>query len=281
MDNEFTLVSEGKIKESIKEQLSQMPIAYQLAINYFGWLKKCQEIGEKFNLLEKEIHDLKTKVALVLLGLSNMDALHEFLDNEIGGTGWEIIEDSIIENILDPMSELIEMIEKYDINSPTLFYFEDIYTLDLPALLKNSILSGTRDIPNNNLTMKYYDCKLDTTFLNALDTLRIGFAWEEKEMKICPQTFDLTLLPKNKKLNDNQIAFMVDSIFKSCEGSPDQAYGLSDLMRFKGGTCSFMLFDHPNGHDIGISQNDSVGVSVNINITYEDFLKFRGRHYSY
>jgi hypothetical protein len=128
--------------------------------------------------------------------------------------------------------------------------------------------------------MKYYDSALDRTYLNCFDRLRIGIVWEDKVIKIDPQSLDITLLPRIKKLTKNQISFMLDSIFKSCESIPDQAYGLSDIWRFLEGECSFILLDHPNGHDIGISQNDDIGFSVNINIGYDDFLKFRKKYCS-
>src|ERR1035437_284037 len=174
--NEFVLSSESKIKESIKEELAKLPFQVQLAINSFVWLKKCQQIGEAFSLTENEIHNFKVEVALVILGLSNMDALHEFLDSEIGGTGWEKIEGLVTEKILGPLLDLIEMLEQYDVTRPIYCYFEDIYTLDLPKLLKTSILSGTRVLEDGKFTIKYYHCELNTAFFNSFDILRISFA---------------------------------------------------------------------------------------------------------
>ena len=109
-----------KIKELIKEPMSKIPKSNQQAINSFDWLKKCQEIGEKHNLFDDEsvgVNDLtalKTEVALVLIGLSDLKTLHRYIDDEIGGTGWQEIEDEIIENIFSPIGEILEIIEKYD-----------------------------------------------------------------------------------------------------------------------------------------------------------------------
>jgi hypothetical protein len=279
MENEFVLISEGKIKESIKEELSKLPIEYQQAISSFGWLKKCQKICEKFNLTETEIHNFKLEVALLLLGLSDIDTLHEFLDNEIGGTGWEKIEDLVIENIMEPIGYVIDKIDKNEITFPTLLYFDDIYKLDLPKLIAKTSLSGKRKSTVGTFYFNYYDCVLDTTFLNAFDTIRIEIAWEEKEIKIDHQgrTLGLTLLSKNKNLNKNQIAFAVESIVQSCkvDGILDGAFSEYEAKDFIEGNKNFLLFDHPNGHDIGIHRNDEVGISVDISITFEDFLKFK------
>jgi len=279
MENEFVLESENKIKESIKEALSKLPIEYQQAINSFGWLKECHKISEKFNLTESEIHNFKLEVALLLLGLSDMDTLHEFLNNEIGGTGWERIEELVLENIANPIGYVFAKIDNNEITFPTLLYFENIYTLDLPALLKNSTLSGSRPILDGKMTKKYYDCSLATTFLNAFDILRIGFVWEEKEIRIDPQgrTLELILLSKNKTLNKNQIAFAIDSIVQSCkvDGELDGAFSEYEAKEFIEGNKDFLLFDHSNGHDIGIHRNNEVGISVDICVTYEDFLNFR------
>lgn len=103
-----------KIKESIKEQVSKLPKANQQAINSFDWLKKCQEIGENHKLLDDEIQGLKTEVALVLVGLSDLATLHRYIDLDIGGIGWEEIENEVIETILSPMGEILEIIEKHN-----------------------------------------------------------------------------------------------------------------------------------------------------------------------
>ncbi len=281
MGNEFSLDSEDKIKESIKEELSKIPFEYQQAINTFGWQKECQKIGEKFKLTESEIHNFKLEVAFLILGISDLDTLYEFLENEIGGTGWETIEELVIKNILNPIEYVFGNIDNNEIVFPTLLYFNNIYTLDLPTLLKKSTLSGSRQIHDGKLTIKYYDCPLSTTFLNAFDILRIGFVWEEKEIKIDPQgrTLELILLTKDKTLNKNQIAFAIDSIMQSCkvDGKLNGSFSEYEAKAFIEGNKNFLLFDHPNGHDIGIHRNDEVGISADICVTYEDFLKFRNQ----
>jgi hypothetical protein len=100
--------------EQVIEQMSKLPKAHQQAINSFDWQRKCQEIGEKHNLLEEEITGLQTEVILVLMGLSDLDTLHRYIDLEIGGTGWQEIEVFIVDNVLSPISDIMEIIVKYD-----------------------------------------------------------------------------------------------------------------------------------------------------------------------
>jgi hypothetical protein len=100
--------------EQIREQISKLPRANQQAINSFDWQKKCQEIGEQHNLSEEEITGLQTEVALVLMGLSDLSTLHRYIDDEIGGTGWQEIEAFVVDNVLSPIAEIMEIIVKYD-----------------------------------------------------------------------------------------------------------------------------------------------------------------------
>jgi hypothetical protein len=107
------------LKENLIEPMSKLPESLQRAINSFDWLKKCEEIGGKYNIIDidevghGELAGLKAEVALVLVGLSDLDTLHRYIDVEIGGTRWQELEREIIENILDPIGEIWEIIEKY------------------------------------------------------------------------------------------------------------------------------------------------------------------------
>lgn len=100
--------------ERIKEHMSKLPKTHQQAINSFDWQRKCQEIGGKHSLLEEDITGLQTEVALVLMGLSDLQTLHRYIDDEIGGTGWQGIEAFVVDNVLSPISEIMEIIVKYD-----------------------------------------------------------------------------------------------------------------------------------------------------------------------
>lgn len=100
--------------EHVIEEMAKLPKAQQQAINSFDFQKKCHEIGEKHNLSEEEITGLKTEVLLVLMGLSDLVTLHRYIDDEIAGTGWQEIEAFVVENVISPMSEILEIILKYD-----------------------------------------------------------------------------------------------------------------------------------------------------------------------
>jgi len=100
--------------ERIREELAKLPRPNQQAINAFDWQRKCQEIGTAHNLTEDEITGLQSEVVLVLMGLSDLQTLHRYIDDEIGGTGWQNIEAYIVDNVLSPISEIMEIIVKYD-----------------------------------------------------------------------------------------------------------------------------------------------------------------------
>ncbi len=279
MQNESVIESERKIKESIKDELTKLPSEYQQAISTSGWFRKCQKIGEKYYLSEAEIHNLKIEVALLILGLSDMDTFHEFLNTEIGGNQLENIEELIFDNILNPIGYVFDKLNNNEIHFPTHLYFDNIYTLDLPGLLARTSLSGKRKSTVSAQIFNYYDCILDTIFLNAFDILRIEIAWEEKDISIEHQdrSIGIMLLSKNRKLHRNQIAFVIDSIVQSCkmDGELRGTHSEFECKEFIEGNKEFLLLDHPNGHDIGIHRSDELGVYLDFSITYTEFLLYR------
>lgn len=93
---------------------SKLPKPHQQAINSFEWQRKCQEIGEQHNLSESDVTGLQAEVALVLMGLSDLRALHRYIDDEIAGTGWQDIEASVINDIISPIGEIFEIIASHD-----------------------------------------------------------------------------------------------------------------------------------------------------------------------
>jgi hypothetical protein len=102
------------LQASIREQLSKLPKPNQQAINSFDWERKCHEIGEQHNLLESEITGLQAEVALVLMGLSDLRTLHRYIDDEIAGTGWQHIESSVVNGVISPIAEILEIIVNYN-----------------------------------------------------------------------------------------------------------------------------------------------------------------------
>ena len=102
------------LQASIREELVKLPKPYQQAINSFDWPRKCEEIGARHDLLEDEIAGLQAEVALVLMGLSDLRTLHRYIDDEIAGTGWREIEASVVNDVISPIAEILEIIVKYD-----------------------------------------------------------------------------------------------------------------------------------------------------------------------
>jgi hypothetical protein len=102
------------VEQSIKEEMAKLPKPNQQAINAFDWRRKCQEIGDRHNLLDTEISGLQAEVILVLMGLSDFTALHRHIDDEIGGTGWQDIEASVVNDVISPIAEILEIIVQHD-----------------------------------------------------------------------------------------------------------------------------------------------------------------------
>jgi len=102
------------VEQTIKEEMAKLPKPNQQAISAFDWRRKCQEIGERHNLLETEISGLQGEVILVLMGLSDLATLHRHIDGEIGGTGWQDIEESVVNDVISPIAEILEIIVQYD-----------------------------------------------------------------------------------------------------------------------------------------------------------------------
>jgi hypothetical protein len=108
-----------KLKEDLIEPMSKLPTAMQQAINSIDWLRKCEEIGGKYNIIDvkevghSELSELKAEVALVLVGLSDFYTLHDFIFNNLGGTQSQELENDIVENIFSPIGEIFETLEKH------------------------------------------------------------------------------------------------------------------------------------------------------------------------
>ncbi|HMH43530.1 MAG TPA: hypothetical protein VK557_08610 [Pyrinomonadaceae bacterium] len=102
------------VEQSIKEEMAKLPKPNQQAISAFDWRRKCQEIGDRHNLLDTEISGLQAEVILVLMGLSDFTALHRHIDDEIGGTGWQDIEASVVNDVISPIAEILEIIVQHD-----------------------------------------------------------------------------------------------------------------------------------------------------------------------
>lgn len=90
------------------------PKPNQQAINAFDWRRKCQEIGDRHNLLDTEISGLQAEVIFVLMDLSYLSTLHTYIDVEIGGSGWKDIYASVVDDVISPIAEILEIIVQHD-----------------------------------------------------------------------------------------------------------------------------------------------------------------------
>jgi hypothetical protein len=48
------------------------------------------------------------------MGLSDFTTLHRHIDDEIGGTGWQDIEASVVDDVISPIAEILEIIVQHD-----------------------------------------------------------------------------------------------------------------------------------------------------------------------
>ena len=57
-----------KLKQTIKEEIGQLPEEMKEAINAFDWIGMTEEIGHRHELEEEEIEDFQLETLLVLVG---------------------------------------------------------------------------------------------------------------------------------------------------------------------------------------------------------------------
>jgi hypothetical protein len=55
------------LEQKINEEMAKLPSFHQPAIRSLDWKGKCQEIGDRHNLLDTDISGLQAEVALVLI----------------------------------------------------------------------------------------------------------------------------------------------------------------------------------------------------------------------
>lgn len=97
-----------KLQQTIKEEISQLPIEGQEAIGSVDWLKIAEEIGKKYLLDESEIEDLQLETLLVLTGITDPEFFSINVENQVGTTKNEAgkIADEVFKQIFIPISNL-------------------------------------------------------------------------------------------------------------------------------------------------------------------------------
>lgn len=75
-----------KLKQTIKEEMLQMPQEIQEAINSFDWVKVTEEIGKEFDLDENQINDFQAETSLAIMGLAALDFYATNIENHVETT---------------------------------------------------------------------------------------------------------------------------------------------------------------------------------------------------
>ncbi len=75
-----------KLKQTIEEELAQLPKEMQEAINALDWVKVTEEIGKKNNLDEEEISDFQLETLLVLIGVVDPEFYAINIENHVNTT---------------------------------------------------------------------------------------------------------------------------------------------------------------------------------------------------
>ena len=98
-----------KLKETIKEELAELPKEMQNAINAFDWVKIAEEIGEKHSLDENEINNFQLETLLVLVGATDPEFYAINIENQVETTNSEAesISDEVFKKIFNPINNLI------------------------------------------------------------------------------------------------------------------------------------------------------------------------------
>jgi hypothetical protein len=75
-----------KLAQTIKEEVAQLPVEMEEAINAFDWIKVTEEIGRKYELAEDEIHDFQLETLLVLIGAVEPEFYEINIENQVNTT---------------------------------------------------------------------------------------------------------------------------------------------------------------------------------------------------
>ena len=99
-----------KLKQTIKEEIAQLPTEMQEAINAFNWVKVAEEIGNKNQLTEEEIEDFQLETLLVLIGAVDPEFYAVNIENHVNTTknqAQNLAKESF-QKIFTPISKTIE-----------------------------------------------------------------------------------------------------------------------------------------------------------------------------
>ncbi len=98
------------LQQKIKDEILKLPKINRDAINSVDWVKKTEEVGIKFGLIDEEIERLQVETGLILTGLVNLNNFSFNIQNEIQLKEDDLkkITDEITEKIFKPVAIKIE-----------------------------------------------------------------------------------------------------------------------------------------------------------------------------
>ncbi len=99
-----------KLKQTIEEEIAQLPKEGQEAIGAVDWIKITEEIGNGHSLSEEEINDFQLETLLVLIGAVDSEFYSVNIENQVGATKEEAknIADESFQKIFVPIRNILE-----------------------------------------------------------------------------------------------------------------------------------------------------------------------------
>jgi len=97
------------LQQKIKDEILKLPKVKQDAINSIDWIKKVEEIGKIFGLIDEEVEKLQLETGLILSGLVNLNDLPYDIQNRIGlnESDTQKIIDELFQKVFDPIAFVI------------------------------------------------------------------------------------------------------------------------------------------------------------------------------
>lgn len=98
-----------KLKQTIQEEIMELPKEMQEAIGAVDWVKITEEIGEKHSLDEDKINNFQLETLLVLISVTDPDFYAVNIENQVETTKEEAesMANEAFQKIFNPINNLI------------------------------------------------------------------------------------------------------------------------------------------------------------------------------
>ena len=99
-----------KLKQTIEEEIAELPKEGQEAISAVPWVKLAEEIGAKYNLAEEEIEDFQLETLLMLIGAVDAEFYAVNIENHVETTKDQAknMADEAFQKIFMPIRNILE-----------------------------------------------------------------------------------------------------------------------------------------------------------------------------